>query len=272
MKCTKCGNQTFFIDEEKKIIGCTQCYNIYSFSEVLGSPTLNSTQNSYPPYFDIRDNVLFKYSGGLKDVVVPEGVTEIRGLRSSIEGVFPKSVRSITLPESLEEINLENIMGLDTLKLSSNIKKLIATTEIFGRLCNIEHHPSFFPKNIFFAEGTKRIDGDDLLMKVEYSSYPKKIKEKINVYLPNSLEYIKPTLFTGICHINNSYSDNFHFLFAIFHYDKDNINPKVLPYIWKAEDKCTYCGGNFKYPFFGKPTCTSCGKEKNYTRIFDSSK
>lgn len=264
MKCTKCGNQTFFIDEEKKIIGCTQCYNIYSFSEVLGSPTLNSTQNSYPPYFDIRDNVLFKYSGGLKDVVVPEGVTEIRPLSSY--GVFPISVRSVTLPKSLEEINLERFSGLgqlDTLKLSSNIKKLTATPDMSS---------SDFPKNIFFAEGTKRIDGDDLLMKVSYSSYPKKIKEKINVYLPNSLEYIKPTLFTGICHINNSYSDDIHYLFAIFHYDKNNINPKVLPYIWKAEDKCTYCGGSFKYPFFGKPTCTSCGKEKNYTRIFDPSK
>lgn len=110
----------------------SQCYNIYSFSEVLGSPTFNSTQNSYPPYFDIRDNVLFKYSGGLKDVVVPEGVTEIRRLRSSIEGVFPESVRSITLPESLEEINLKNIMGLDTLKLSSNIKNLQQQLKFWG--------------------------------------------------------------------------------------------------------------------------------------------
>lgn len=258
MKCTKCGNQTFFIDEEKKIIGCTQCYNIYSFSEVLGSPTLNSTQNSYPPYFDIRDNVLFKYSGGLKDVVVPEGVTEIRKLNS--DGVFPSSVRSVTLPKSLEEINLERFSGLfshiDTLKLSSNIKKLTATPDMSSSDC---------PKNIFFAEGTKRIDGDDLLMK---DSNPQKIKEKINVYLPNSLEYIKPTLFTGICHVRDRHTP-IRYLFAIFHYDKDNINPKVLPYIWKAEDKCTYCGGNFKYPFFGKPTCTSCGKEKNYTSIFD---
>ena len=151
---------------------------------------------------------------------------------------------------------------LDTLKLFSNIKKLTATPDMSS---------SDFPKNIFFAEGTKRIDGDDLLMKVSYSSNPHKIKEKINVYLPNSLEYIKPTLFTGICHVRDRYTP-IRYLFAIFHYDKDNINPKVLPYIWKAEDKCTYCGGNFKYPFFGKPTCTSCGKEKNYTRIFDSSK
>ncbi len=91
----------------------SRCQDLWHL--VLGSPTLNSTQNSYPPYFDIRDNVLFKYSGGLKDVVVPEGVIEIRPLSSY--GVFPISVRSVTLPKSLEEINWKDSVGLVNLTL-----------------------------------------------------------------------------------------------------------------------------------------------------------
>lgn len=150
-KCPNCGG-TLQVDNSKRAAMCPFCKeayvvedainnyitNNYTTVEHLHADVVNFNSN---PDFEIRAGELVAYHGNAVDIIIPDGVKKIggtdkpgaRGTRScyTIQGAFENCtfLRSVTLPESVEEIGenaFRNCSSLTSISFPKNMKRIAA--------------------------------------------------------------------------------------------------------------------------------------------------
>lgn len=224
MYCNQCGNQ---IPDGSRF--CSFCGA--NLTAVQSAPQPAPVQTD--PYFDIRHGVLVKYKGRDKNVVVPAGVVEIE-----YEAFTEYSPSSIVIPEGCKKVEIKSPIG--TIHFPTTI-------EYF----NVQ------VKEVFFATGTKKIDG-----RFRSGIYRKRALPVLHI--PSSVESMPERFFID-------YHDGLeHELwnYCAHHLIIDNINdfsPAMRRDILKYQGKCRYCGGDFKKVFLLGEKCQACGKTKDYT-------
>ena len=105
VRCTQC-RAALSINTEAEIIVCEYCRTSFIVKQILNqsvSPNQDVRQASEQENrdaFEIYDNVLVKYHGNKKDVVIPFGVTEIA------PGAFQLNdeITSVVIPTSVQRI------------------------------------------------------------------------------------------------------------------------------------------------------------------------
>lgn len=133
MKCPVCGGEQYTVDLQEKRLTCAGCGFYCDFEALVrgAEPRRQVEQKIIDERldFEIVGGVLKKYNGAAVDVVVPEGVVEIRSNR--VKGVFHdmKHLRSVTLPKGLK------IIGDHTFSNCTNLSEinLPDSLEVIGR-------------------------------------------------------------------------------------------------------------------------------------------
>lgn len=124
MKCPVCGGEAYTIDLQENRITCADCGFYCDFMALVGG----RRQEERRPIderldFEIVAGVLKKYNGSATDVVVPEGVVEIR------PNVFAgmEYIRRVTLPDSVQVIGrhvFSRCISLASIRLSDGLKEI----------------------------------------------------------------------------------------------------------------------------------------------------
>lgn len=130
-KCPNCGG-TLQVDNSKRAAMCPYCKeayvvedainnyitNNYTTVEHLHADVVNFNAN---PDFEIRAGELVAYHGNAVDVVIPDGVKKIGGFNETLRkqrGAFENCsfLRSVTIPDSVEEIGANAFLNCTRLK------------------------------------------------------------------------------------------------------------------------------------------------------------
>lgn len=111
-RCRLCGGEVFNADISSGVITCVRCGQQYSMNASKKEQPQRNAQTSpmadtsSPSDFKIAFGVLRKYTGNSKNVVIPEGVTEI-AVPNYGNRVFGYSLESVILPKTLKVIGYQ---------------------------------------------------------------------------------------------------------------------------------------------------------------------
>ena len=235
MYCNQCGKQ---IPDGSRF--CSFCGA--NLTAVQSAP--HPAPVEVDPYFDIRHGVLVKYRGREKNVVVPAGVVEIE------ENAFTGyDMESITFPEGCRKVRIKTFVKV--IRFPASIERFW----LWGK--GFSTRPA---GDVFFAPGIKKIVGSSIPYKTE-SRFHIKREPIMNLHIPNSVEDIREL------HCRHYFvsSDRTYYSFDHLVYENiNNFSSEMRRQIYQWEDKCTYCGGDFKETMFGNKKCNICGKKKDY--------
>lgn len=112
-KCTNCG-ANMQVDESKDVAVCTFCGSSFLVERDMDlEDRMQEAADQYYGFlfdFSIRDGVLVKYNGRAEKVVIPNGVTHIKGAFKDCT-----CVKSVVLPESVTNIGNAAFYGCTNL-------------------------------------------------------------------------------------------------------------------------------------------------------------
>lgn len=260
--CTQCG-AVLQVDSARDAAICQHCgaafvvdkaINNYNVRNYINADTVNLLGQKD---FVIRAGVLEKYQGEAIDVVVPDGVIAIG------EQAFKdcRGLRSVRLPQGLETIHLAAFSGCIHLR-SINLPESLTCIGSFAFLGCAELQRLELPTGltgfgyqVFSSSGLTEITipvgirtifertfANDKLRKVTFLGHPTLNED---AFLGCPLEMV-------IGRDPFEKEDEKAFAGCV----------KILPLIYRQQNRCANCGGTFQGRFF--PKCRACGKRKDY--------
>ncbi|MCQ2483757.1 MAG: leucine-rich repeat domain-containing protein [Clostridia bacterium] len=121
-ECNKLTDVFVSCDSDIKAVrGIMEVYGNYHYTKLNHDFKDNECQVCGAPEFDIKNGVLYAYNGNGGDVVIPDGVTEIR---SAFQDT---SITSVTIPNSVTKIGakaFENCMSLTSVVIPCSVKRI----------------------------------------------------------------------------------------------------------------------------------------------------
>lgn len=169
--CNYCGNDSFFVDTDKRMFLCTKCFNKYLF---------DATGNNEENDFEIVAGELRRYIGSNVDVTVPEGVKIIQA-GAFLNHTFLESIR---LPSSLIKIGDSAFSGCSALRKIYFQEGLEEIGFSAFKNCS-ELEEIIIPNSIKIIRADRRIEYDmerlpfEGCIKLKFIEYPKHIPIEI---------------------------------------------------------------------------------------------
>lgn len=271
LQCELCGSVDF-VRTDDGMFQCQCCgckYTIEQAKTILSGTEVRTKAID----FEVIGGVLKKYNGEDVDVVIPDTVSVIG------ENVFQNlAIRSVTIPNSVQEIGAEAFMNCKNLKSVTFSKELTSIGERAFYGCSsltdivIPEGVVTIKNGVFqnctaltsvvFSEGIKSIDDHafDGCVRLSTLSFPDSLQtigkcafqnciSLTDVLIPDDLE-VEGMMF-GVLQSQET--------FAFKGCDTTSFR-NVAYWMWK--DRCKHCGGKFKGLI--KRVCTECGREKDY--------
>ena len=180
--------------------------------------------------FEIQDGVLLKYRGTAKNVVVPDGVSEI-GKYAFYEYDKTSDIERIVLPESLTKIDDDAFMNCKKLKdviIPDSVEYLsgfygcssIKSIEIPRSVKTIGDHA--------FTLCTKLIDASlpDSVSSIGYAAFMD-CKNLVNVNITDNVQYIGIGAFAGCSRLNSKDKQKIESLLGRNNRNNDERNSKL---------------------------------------------
>lgn len=284
-KCTQCG-AILQVDQSKDAAICQHCSAAFVVEKAINNYTVHNhinadTVNVYEQKdFVIRAGVLERYQGEATDVVVPDNVIAIgkeafkdcQGLRSvqlpeGLETIYGGAfegcthLRSINLPEGLETIYgraFLNCIHLRSIILPDSLTVIGCQAFHYCR----ELHNVKLPAKLtmlgdyaFSDTALTEITIPPLIRGIGKSAFCNTALKKVtflsNPSLGEDAFYACP-LETIVGRDTFAQEDEYVFTKCT----------RILPMIYRQQNRCQSCGGIFKGHIFKK--CYACGKRKDY--------
>lgn len=250
VKCPECGGM-LAVDANKRAAVCQFCGEAFVVQEAINNYNeYNETVNNYNTThengtgvvvkvyenrskdFEIYGGFLNKYKGEFAEVVIPDKCNKIGAYAFCNTGI-----NSVTIPNSVEYIGYEAFANCGQLKEIIIPESVTAIEGYAFRDCS-KLQKVVFPSNLQ-SLGYKAFESCTNLTSVKLPDEINEIGKDIFSNCPRLSEDLK----TGI-------------------YNKAKFSS--FRNYWINNNKCQYCGGDFKCSFFGKIYCKKCGKKKDY--------